>query len=108
MGRDFLTTRWDGIVKEITYPGQSRCWASLGAFGACFEAHYEAGLRCKIGLSTVQQDDMSLIADLLGAMQTSEVDFTLFFRRLSTAIQPVVYFEKVTDAARTRLSGSSD
>jgi uncharacterized protein YdiU (UPF0061 family) len=59
--------------------------AALGAFGPRFQQVYEDGLRAKAGLSAAEAGDEALIGELLGAMRQNEVDFTLFFRRLSAA-----------------------
>ena len=56
---------------------------ALGAYGGHFEAAYHAGLRRKFGLKTAVDADMTLVSDLFLAMQANQVDFTLFFRRLS-------------------------
>jgi len=59
--------------------------AALGAFGPRFEAAYSEGLRRKLGLFAVEEDDRDLIGDVLASMHENLVDFTLFFRRLSAA-----------------------
>jgi serine/tyrosine/threonine adenylyltransferase len=57
----------------------------LGLFPETFSAAYQAGLRQKIGLFTVRDDDDALVQDLLNAMTDGKADFTLTFRRLSEA-----------------------
>ena len=56
---------------------------ALGAFGAYFERAYYAGLRRKLGLFTIRDDDIALADALFRIMAENQVDFTLFFRRLS-------------------------
>src|SRR5580658_6407273 len=59
---------------------------SLGAFGAQFEAAYNAGLRRKLGLFTEREGDGALVQDLLTRMAANQADFTLTFRRLCDAV----------------------
>ena len=56
---------------------------ALSAYAPKFEAAYHAGLRRKFGLATAEDEDMALIEAILVAMAENQVDFTLFFRRLS-------------------------
>src|SRR6266700_4210055 len=58
---------------------------ALGEFGDIFNTAYKAGLRKKLGLSTEQDDDQTLVQDLLDTMAQGKADFTLTFRRLSDA-----------------------
>jgi uncharacterized protein YdiU (UPF0061 family) len=57
----------------------------LAAFGPRFEAAYYGGLRAKLGLTTVEEADMTLAGSLLEAMSANHADFTLTFRRLGDA-----------------------
>ena len=59
--------------------------SALGNFVETFDAAYQAGLRNKLGLFTVRDDDRALAQDLLDAMAKNQADFTLTFRRLSDA-----------------------
>ena len=52
-----------------------------------YEAHWLAGMRSKIGLSTEEPDDPQLINDLLKVMDEGQADFTLVFRRLSQTLR---------------------
>jgi serine/tyrosine/threonine adenylyltransferase len=55
-----------------------------------FDAHYLDGLRRKVGFTTAEPIDTGLIKQLLAAMQSDKVDFTLAFRHLAAvAAQPV-------------------
>jgi uncharacterized protein YdiU (UPF0061 family) len=56
---------------------------ALGKFDGRFQFHWLAGMRAKLGLFTKEEDDASLIQDLLDAMQTHRMDFTNTFRTLS-------------------------
>jgi uncharacterized protein YdiU (UPF0061 family) len=58
---------------------------ALTAFGPQFEAARIVGLRRKLGLFTVREDDASLGHDLLACMAANQADFTLTFRRLCDA-----------------------
>ncbi len=55
----------------------------LNAFGAKFEAAFARVMRAKLGLAKEGPGDFDLAKDLLDRLASSEVDFTLFFRRLS-------------------------
>ena len=57
----------------------------LGEFAPKFTKAYQDGLRQKIGLFSVRDDDEALVLDLLDAMAKNQADFTLTFRRLSEA-----------------------
>jgi uncharacterized protein YdiU (UPF0061 family) len=59
--------------------------AALGGFAEAFDTAYQAGLRAKLGLFTLREDDRMLAQDLLDAMARNQADFTLTFRRLSQA-----------------------
>ncbi len=52
-------------------------------YGERFQIHWLRGMREKIGLTSVEDDDLDLIQSLLSIMQTGQADFTLAFRRLS-------------------------
>jgi uncharacterized protein YdiU (UPF0061 family) len=59
--------------------------AALGGFGTLFDRHWLDGMRRKLGLATVEDEDLALVQDLLGVMQASSADYTLTFRRLCDA-----------------------
>ena len=52
-------------------------------YGERFQLHWMRGMREKIGLADVEDDDLALIQSLLSVMQAGQADFTLTFRRLS-------------------------
>jgi uncharacterized protein YdiU (UPF0061 family) len=58
---------------------------ALAGFSPAFEAAYFGGLRRKIGLTTEQDGDTTLVNDLLKLMAENAADFTLTFRRLCDA-----------------------
>lgn len=74
-------------------PDQDRAVASasavLGDYPAKFESYWLAGMRQKLGLQTVEADDVPLIQALLAWMQQSRADFTNTFRDLSSSEPPV-------------------
>ncbi|MBD9427352.1 YdiU family protein [Pseudomonas sp. PDM15] len=55
---------------------------SLGLFLPLFQAHYQDLMRRRLGLTTADERDAALVERLLQLMQTSAVDYNLFFRRL--------------------------
>ncbi len=57
----------------------------LDTFRPRFAAAYGRVFRAKLGLSREEDGDLALYNDLLGRMAESAVDYTVFFRRLSTA-----------------------
>lgn len=56
---------------------------ALDQFPDLFQTAYHNRMRAKLGLQTPHKDDAELIADLMQALQSRQVDFTLFFRRLA-------------------------
>ena len=61
----------------------------LEGFATRFEANYSAGMRQKLGLSTVEDGDIGLVGEFLDLLATNQVDFTIAFRRLSDAADDV-------------------
>ena len=57
----------------------------IAAFPAEFQDAYVTGLRQKLGLQTVHEDDLELAQDLLDRMAAGNADYTLTFRCLSEA-----------------------
>jgi len=55
---------------------------ALGKFSAAFEQHHARIFSAKLGLAEAP-DNLAFIKDTLAAMAAGEVDFTLFFRRLT-------------------------
>jgi uncharacterized protein YdiU (UPF0061 family) len=60
---------------------------ALANFAPRFETAYHSGLRRKIALSTVQEDDDDLTRSLLQLMAAAKADFTLTFRALCDAAE---------------------
>jgi uncharacterized protein YdiU (UPF0061 family) len=61
-----------------------RANAALDAFATQFEAHWQAGLRGKLGLFAVEEGDAVLAADLLAWMHSRGADFTNTWRGLAS------------------------
>ncbi|MCU1400042.1 MAG: YdiU family protein [Acidimicrobiales bacterium] len=59
----------------------------LHSFPERFLAHWQAGMRAKLGLADAQDDDVALIDDLLALMHAQRVDHTSAFRSLSSALR---------------------
>jgi uncharacterized protein YdiU (UPF0061 family) len=58
---------------------------ALDRFAALFHRHWLDGMRAKLGLFTEEEDDATLVNDLLRWMQQTGADFTNTFRMLSTS-----------------------
>jgi protein adenylyltransferase len=63
--------------------GVERASAVLERFPARFEHYWLNGMRAKLGLFTCEEDDRTLVADLLAWMQQRSADFTNTFRSLT-------------------------
>jgi serine/tyrosine/threonine adenylyltransferase len=59
----------------------------LGDFQSCYEGHWLAGMRSKLGLMHEENGDLELAQDFLAGMEGQGVDFTLAFRRLADAAE---------------------
>lgn len=57
--------------------------ALIGAFPERYIAVWLEGMRAKMGLSSVEDDDLDLASRLFKVMEGQDVDFTLFFRQLA-------------------------
>ncbi len=57
--------------------------AALQKFEPAFDTAYATLMRAKLGLRTSHEGDAKLVEDVLGLMQASRTDFTIFFRSLS-------------------------
>jgi serine/tyrosine/threonine adenylyltransferase len=63
-----------------------RAQESLGAFRQQYSAAWFAGMKAKLGLDGVADDDASpLVDELTGLLREGRVDYTSFFRRLGSA-----------------------
>ena len=56
----------------------------IEAFGPRFQSAYASVMRTKLGLRTEDPGDLDLVMELLLQLATDEVDYTVFFRTLST------------------------
>ena len=71
------------LLNEDTEKAIDEAQEALAAFGPSFERAYHGGLRRKLGLADEHPEDAGLASAILSAMAENQVDFTLFFRRLS-------------------------
>ena len=55
---------------------------TLGLCLPLYQTHYQDLMRRRLGFTQAEEDDDKLIERLLQLMQTSAVDYSLFFRRL--------------------------
>ena len=70
--------------------------AALQKFEPAFETAYATLMRAKLGLRTPEEGDAALMQGLLGLMQASRTDFTIFFRSLAL-------FDTAADATNEKL-----
>jgi uncharacterized protein YdiU (UPF0061 family) len=68
---------------------------ALAAFEPRFVLAHRHGMMRKLGIAEAREEDAALASTILAAMQENQVDYTLFFRRLSGAIEPGVGEEPV-------------
>ncbi len=59
----------------------------LDAFPQHYTQYWLAGMRKKLGLQTKQEDDLSLINDLMASLNNQQVDYTQLFRHLAKILQ---------------------
>lgn len=60
---------------------------TINQFTETFEHYWLSGMRRKLGLFTVQGDDLALVQSLLEVMQTNAADYTNIFRALCNAAE---------------------
>lgn len=60
----------------------------LAKFEPRFVQRHRQGMMRKLGIANPREDDAELASTVLAAMHENQVDYTLFFRRLSAAIEP--------------------
>lgn len=61
---------------------------ALAGFEPRFVRTHREGMMRKLGITRAHDGDAELASSMLGAMHENQVDYTLFFRRLSDAIEP--------------------
>ncbi|MDJ0853845.1 MAG: YdiU family protein [Desulfobacterales bacterium] len=70
---------------------------AVTGFTDTFRRHWLAGMRAKLGLSNPEEDDGTLVADLLECMHRHGADFTNTFRDLATGPVPEASFFQAPD-----------
>jgi len=60
----------------------------LDRFEAAFDTAFLGVMRDKLGLSRAEENDAALVEGLLSQLAAQGADYTLFFRRLTTAVDP--------------------
>ncbi|VWX55046.1 Protein adenylyltransferase SelO [Novosphingobium sp. 9U] len=60
---------------------------ALGTFEPQFTQAHRSGVIAKLGLTAVREGDAELAQEIFAELARNQVDFTLFFRRLSAAIE---------------------
>jgi uncharacterized protein YdiU (UPF0061 family) len=59
----------------------------LMSFGDRFHVHWQAGMRAKLGMITIADDDQQLFDDLLDLMRAHKADYTSLFRALASVLR---------------------
>jgi uncharacterized protein YdiU (UPF0061 family) len=78
----------------------------LDAFGPSFQSAFAGVMRAKLGLRTEEDDDLDLVTDVLLRLATDEVDYTVFFRTLST--EPSTLEDEWIERWRARLASEGE
>lgn len=71
------------VIADETAQAVELATGALSTFQGCFGAAFEAGLARKLGYAEWREDDTPMVNAMFEAMADNQVDFTLFFRRLS-------------------------
>lgn len=71
-------------LEHSTQESQTLLQSALEEFPAAYASKWQTLFRHKLGLYTEQDKDIQLIERLLQAMHNSQIDFTSFFRSLSS------------------------
>jgi uncharacterized protein YdiU (UPF0061 family) len=79
----------------------------IEGFGPRFQSAYASAMRAKLGLRTEDAGDLDLVMDLLLQLSTDEVDYTIFFRTLSTEPASLAHGEWV-ERWRVRLAAEGE
>jgi len=81
--------RWlESLIPLMEQP--ERLEAVLDHYGEVFNDHHNQMWVAKLGLDSWQESDQLLVAQLNSALQTIEIDMTIFFRLLSTLQRPTL------------------
>ncbi|MDG1557894.1 MAG: YdiU family protein [Candidatus Poseidoniaceae archaeon] len=81
--------RWlESLIPLMEQP--ERLEAVLDHYGEVFNEHHNQMWVAKLGLGSWQESDQNLVAQLNSALQTIEIDMTIFFRLLSTLQRPTL------------------
>ncbi len=71
------------LIADDTEIALEQAQVTINSYSECFEQAYLTGMRAKLGLTEVHDNDITLINDLLERMAENHADFTLTFRGLS-------------------------
>jgi len=75
------------LIHEDTDEAVRLATEEINAFTAIYQQHWLDGMCKKLGLSTKEENDLALVNEILQAMEGQDVDFTQFFRALSSALE---------------------
>ena len=94
-GQQPLVCRWNlyklasALIEAIVAVDEADNEAArllLDGFGARYEAYWIDGIRPKLGLTTVQDDDLALGQALFAALEGQQADFSRLFRALAASL----------------------
>ena len=82
-------TRFAETLLEVVHPDEQEARSlltdAIDAFPTIYLDHWLTGMRAKIGLTSKEDADLELVNALLLAMEGQSADYTMVFRRLSSA-----------------------
>jgi len=85
-------TRFAETLLPLLAPDQEPAIAiaenALADFAPRFREAHHSGMMRKFGIAAPRENDAELAGSILDALSTNNVDYTLFFHRLSSAIEP--------------------
>jgi uncharacterized protein YdiU (UPF0061 family) len=73
------------LIDSSTEQALARATEVIDAFPGLYASRWLEGVRAKLGLAAVEDDDAALAADWLSLLEAHAVDFTLAWRRLGDA-----------------------
>ncbi|MGB1558598.1 MAG: protein adenylyltransferase SelO family protein, partial [Oceanococcaceae bacterium] len=80
---------------------------ALRSYHAAYNTHFRAGMAARLGLASLEEEDLPWLQDWLGLLQLLKADYSLSFRRLADCQSPAALLEML-DSTRYRQEGLSE